>query len=231
MHKVALNPAVVEKVIARRGRRHSFSDLNPRRTALLVIDMQNAWCEPGFSPSHNQHVLDIVPNINRIAAALRSAGGLVAWVSFAADEASLKTWSVRNQRMMTPAARDERLAWCKPGSHGYALWRELDVQPGDIKVDKTRYSALIHGSSTLEPLLRQRGVDTVIVTGTATGTCCESTARDAMMLNFAAIMVGDALADGGDDAHNAALTGFYRNFGDVMSTDEVIGFIATNAKA
>jgi ureidoacrylate peracid hydrolase len=70
-----------------------------------------------------------------------------------------------------------------------------------------------------------------VVTGTDTGVCCESTARDAMMLNFKVIMVSDANASRTDDEHNAALIAFYRNFGDVMSTDELTGYIRNNASA
>jgi len=68
-----------------------------------------------------------------------------------------------------------------------------------------------------------------VVTGTDTGVCCESTARDAMMRNFQTIMVSDACASRTDAEHNAALIAFYRNFGDVMSTDELIGYIHANA--
>ena len=68
-------------------------------------------------------------------------------------------------------------------------------------------------------VLRGRGIDTLLVTGTVTSVCCESTARDAMMLNFKTIMVTDGNAAMTDEEHNAALTDFYLTFGDVMSTD------------
>jgi ureidoacrylate peracid hydrolase len=71
-----------------------------------------------------------------------------------------------------------------PGDFGHALYPELDVAEGDLRVRKTRFSALIQGSSDLDALLRARGIDTLIVVGTATNVCCESTARDAMMLNY-----------------------------------------------
>ncbi len=71
----------------------------------------------------------------------------------------------------------------------------------------------------------------MIVTGTGTGVCCESTARDAMMRNFKTIMITDGNAAKTDSEHNAALIAFYRNFGDIMSTDEVIGYMTRNAQA
>jgi ureidoacrylate peracid hydrolase len=70
-----------------------------------------------------------------------------------------------------------------PGDFGHALYRKLEVAEGDLRVCKTRFSALIQGSSDLDAVLRARGIDTLIIVGTATNVCCESTARDAMMLN------------------------------------------------
>ena len=68
-----------------------------------------------------------------------------------------------------------------------------------------------------------------MVTGTVTGVCCESTARDAMMLNFKTIMVTDGNAAMTDADHNASLANFYLSFGDVMSTDKVIECLRRNA--
>ena len=62
----------------------------------------------------------------------------------------------------------------------------------------------------------------MLVTGTVTNVCCDSTARDAMMLNFKTVMVTDGNAATTDAEHNASLVAFYLTFGDVMSTDEVI---------
>ena len=229
MHKVQLNPAVVEAAISRRGARHVFGDLDPGRTALLVIDLQCAYLDERLNNSFCSHALDIVPNVNLIAQALRQAGGIVVWIQNTATEESLTSWSTYNGRVMSPARRDKRYEGIREGAPGHAIWPGLDVQPQDLRVKKTRYSAFIRGSSDLEPQLRARDIDTLIVTGTGTGTCCESTARDAMMLNFATIMVSDGNACASDEEHNAALTAFYRNFGDVMSADELIGYIRENS--
>ena len=116
-----------------------------------------------------------------------------------------------------------------PGSLGHELWAELDARPEDVTVQKTRFSAFIQGSSNLEALLRARGIDTVIVTGTVTNVCCESTARDAMMRNFRTIMVTDANAANNDALHNASLAAFYLKFGDIMGTDMLVGLLNANA--
>src|SRR5262249_4535680 len=84
------------------------------------------------------------------------------------------------------------------------------------------FQRFIQGSSNLAETLRHRGIDTILVTGTVTNVCCESTARDAMMLNFKTIMVTDGNAAVTDQDHNASLCAFYLTFGDIMSTDMLI---------
>jgi ureidoacrylate peracid hydrolase len=81
----------------------------------------------------------------------------------------------------------------------------------------------------LAAALHEHGLDTVLVTGTVTNVCCESTARDAMMLNFKTIMVTDANAAATDADHNASLIAFYLTFGDIMSTEMLIGCLERNA--
>src|SRR5207249_11927479 len=105
---------------------------------------------------------------------------------------------------------------------GHELWSELDAPDGELTVENKRFSAFIQGSSNLAEVLRGRGLDTVLITGTVTGVCCESTARDAMMCNFKTIMVTDGNAAMTDEDHSASLTGFYQSFGDIMSTDQLI---------
>jgi ureidoacrylate peracid hydrolase len=85
---------------------------------------------------------------------------------------------------------------------------------------KKRFSAFIQGSSGIEAHLRGRGIDTLLIAGTTTNVCCESTARDAMMLNFKVVTVPDALAAYTDAEHDATLATFYMIFGDVQTIDE-----------
>jgi ureidoacrylate peracid hydrolase len=231
MHKIDIPQWVVDRVVARRGRRHAFSNMVGPRTALLVVDMQNAFLMEGVGHNIIAPARDIVPNINRLASALRGHGGTVVWIQATATDAAVAVWSVLHDQMMTPVERERRIASTRRGSLGHRLWADLDVRAGDPVVEKTHYSAFIQGSSDIEALLRSRGIDTVIVSGTVTGVCCESTARDAMMRNFRTVMVSDANAARTDAEHNAALIAFYKTFGDVMTTDEAIGYLAANALA
>jgi ureidoacrylate peracid hydrolase len=230
MHKLNIPGSVVDDVVRQRGREHCFDDLKPGKTALLVVDMQNAFLMKGVAHALCEEALEIVPSINRIAGALRKAGGAVVWIQTVANDETHLSWSVRDTMDGAARARkrDEALAF---GSLGHALWEGLDVKPDDATVQKTRFSAFIQGSSNLEALLRGRGIDTVIVTGTVTNVCCESTARDAMMRNFRTIMVTDGNAANSDELHNASLIAFYLKFGDIMETERLVSLLSVNASA
>ena len=229
MHKIAIPQSIVDRVIARRGREHIHDDLDPARTALVVVDMQNAFMLPGVAHSLCLEAQEIVPNINRLAQALRETGGAVVWIQTAYTDETKKSWSVYYDisRPEQNAKRAEALA---RGSKGYELWETLDARPDDIYVEKNRFSAFIGGSSNIADILRAKNIDTILVTGTVTNVCCESTARDAMMCNFKTVMVADGNAAVTDEDHNNSLGAFYLTFGDVMSTDLLIGCLRNNAK-
>ena len=228
MNKVAIPRAVIDDVIRTRGREHVFDTLDPAKTALVVVDMQNAFMMKGVAHALCEQAIEIVPNINRLADAMRRTGGTVVWIQTAATPETLQSWSV-NVEMNGPERTAERFASLAPGSKGYELWEDLDAKPDDAFVQKTRFSAFIQGSSNLEAVLRARGIDTVLITGTVTNVCCESTARDAMMRNFRTVMVTDGNAATSDALHNASLIAFYLKFGDIMPTDMLIASLNASA--
>lgn len=164
----------------------------------------------------------IVPEVNRLAEGVRDAGGWVVWIQNTHDASCFETWTVQ-QRMNSAEANARRNAAMSPGAEGHALWPELDVHPVDAIVAKRRYSAFIPGTCDLAPMLRARDIDTVLIAGTLTNVCCDSSARDAMMLDFRVVMVSDACATTSAEEHNAALAAFYATFGDVMDTEFVLG--------
>ncbi len=230
MHKTHIPDWAKQRVIERRGKAHIFADMEPARTALVVVDLQNGFMMEGVAHSLIKGALEIVPNVNKLAAGLRAAGGVVVWIRNTASEESFKSWSIAYEKLSNPGRAKKRAESLKPGSIGHQVWAGMDVRPDDLIVDKTRFSAFIQGSSNIEALLRERGIDTVLITGTSTSVCCESTARDACMRNFQTVMVSDGLAAGTDEEHNATLLNFYLTFGDVMTTDEALGYLQANAK-
>ncbi len=221
MHKIEIPAYITERVMKTRGKLHAFDELVGPATALLVVDLQNVFMLPPY-PTEVAYAREIVPNVNTLAKATRAAGGLVVWIQMTHKHDDLTTWSVFYDDITNPTRKQTGVKNLERNSHGQALHDDLDVQPQDLKVEKNRFSAFIQGSSDLDKLLKDRGIDTVLVTGTVTNTCCESTARDAMMLNYKTVMVSDANAAATDDEHNGTLANILRLFGDVMSTDEVI---------
>lgn len=199
---------------SRRGRRHAFTRLEPARTALIVVDMVP------FFGDENPYVRGIVPNISRLAGALRSAGGTVVWVLPGAGEPS----AVAGEFFGPPYAE----AFRRSGGEGPLrdrLWPEFTVDDADLIVEKTASSAFFPGRSPLPELLPARGIDTVLITGTVTNVCCEASARDASTLGYRVIMVADANAARRDQDHNATLYTIYRTYGDVRPTQEVLELI------
>jgi ureidoacrylate peracid hydrolase len=229
MHTLSIPQSVVDRAIERRGREHVYDDLDPAKTALVVVDMQNAFMLPGVAHALCPMAEKIVPNVNRLAAAVRATGGTVIWIKTTFKDDALQSWS-NYFDMVTPQLRAKRIAALTVDSKGHELWPALEVRPEDLIVEKNRFSAFIQGSSNLAEVLRGRGLDTILVTGTVTNVCCESTARDAMMLNFKTVMVTDGNAAVTDEDHNASLSAFYLTFGDIMSTDMLIACLERNAR-
>lgn len=220
MHHVQIRPHITQRVLARRGKFHWFDQLDPRRTALVVIDMQSTFCAPG-SPAEVPGSRDIVPPINRLAARLRTLGVPVVWVLHANTfHGETSDWEVFFRHVVADAVRTQHRASVAPQRQ--SVWEGLEVDPDDITLVKNRYSALISGSSSLERVLRNLGVDTLLIAGTKTNVCCESTGRDAMMLDFKTVMVSDCCAALSDEEHLAALETFIQQFGDVMTSDMVV---------
>lgn len=211
-------------ILSRIGRTRQFLEtLDPARTAHLVVDMQNGFMERG-APVEVAEARAVVGAINRISKALRDAGGLNVFLHYTSPEPGDASWSQFAARL-GPAASAAHDAAFRRGSHHWQLWPQLDVAEGDVSVEKRRFSAFVTGSSDLDKILRERGIDTVIVTGTMTNCCCESTARDAMQLNYKVIFIADATAATTDEEHAATLHTMGRIFADLRTSDEIVAML------
>jgi len=224
MHRVKLpsilNPALDEST----DRARFFDAFEADKTALLVIDMQNHWLDEN-GLSYIENAREIVPNINRIADQVRSSGGMVVWVIVSFSNEGRSAWPMFFEHLENADDGKRARKDLTPGSPMHDLWTDLDIHVGDPIISKDRFSAFIKGSSSLEELLCGHGIDTVLITGVATNVCCESTARDAMMLDFRTVMIEDANVARTDEDHIAGLRTFAQAFGAVMSTDDVISRI------
>ncbi|HZM33564.1 MAG TPA: isochorismatase family cysteine hydrolase [Burkholderiales bacterium] len=213
-----IRPEIVERVVARRGRLHLFERLEAKRTALLVIDMQNAFVAPG-APIEVPAAREIVPAINRLAGALRERGVPVIWVMHE-NQRGGRDWAGFFDAFVAPGKREQAAAALEAGSKLQALWPELDAKPEDLRLAKNRYSAFIRNG--FENTLRGRGIDTLLIAGTKTNVCCECTARDAMMLDFKVVLLSDCTAALSGEEQRATLENVIQQFGDVRASGEVL---------
>lgn len=221
VHRVTVRQKITDRVIARRGRYHLYETLDPSETAFLVIDMQNMFCEPG-APAEVPASREICELINKLGADLRDLGGLVVWITSATTSANGKSdWENFIRNFVSQEVQERTIEALKPGGHGEQIWQDLQVRDRDLVVRKNRYSALTPGSSTLQSILSSHGILNVLIGGTKTNICCESTARDAMMLDYNVVMVEDCNAALSEEEHRSALENVIQQFGDVMTAEDV----------
>ncbi|HEX2560828.1 isochorismatase family cysteine hydrolase, partial [Phenylobacterium sp.] len=216
VHDWAIPQREYDRQLARRGRLYAYEALAPVTTALVVVDMVP------FFTRESPYCRGVIPNINALATALRSAGGTIAWVLPSADARS----AAHAAEFFGPAVAKLYAASGGEGALPSRLAPELESLPDDLFVEKTAASAFFPGRSDLHERLQALGVDTVIVTGTVTNVCCEGTARDASTLGYRVIMAADGCATVNDAMHNATLTTVYRSFGDVRTTAEILAFLS-----
>jgi ureidoacrylate peracid hydrolase len=211
---------VEARLLRRRGRRFAHESIDAARSALLVVDMQNHFVAPGFH-AEVPAARDIVSTINRIARAMRETGGTVIWIQTTASGAR-EQWANHHRFDMTPERAEARLASLAEDAEGFRLYQALEPAASDVFVKKVKYSAFIQGSSDLDSQLKRRGIESLLIAGTTTNVCCESTARDAMMLDYRVIVLSDATAASTIEEHVAALNNLALFFADVMTVDEAL---------
>jgi nicotinamidase-related amidase len=220
MHQVILPDWAIE-----RGRAlNDFPAVPAGRTVLVNIDMQNVFVGEGqvFASTHAR---DIVPAVNRLAAAVRAKGWPVIWT---------RTTHTREGPCASPDwqydSDDPTIAAgvtaLQAGAAGHGLYALMNVGEGDIVIDKYRYGAFACPAGHLSRALKALNAEMVIVTGTSTNCCCETTAREANMAGYKVIVVSDATAALTDAEHNAALLNLRVNFADVRRAEAVLGMIA-----
>jgi nicotinamidase-related amidase len=165
----------------------------------------------------NPYVRGIVANIQRLATTVRATGGVVAWVLPSEEEPS-----PARIEFLGPTIAETYRASGGTGELRDRLLPEFQLGPDDLLVEKSAAGAFFPGRCDLPAHLERCNIDTVMITGTVANVCCESTARDASVLDYRVIMVADANAAMRDQDLNATLHTIYRSFGDVRTTDELI---------
>ena len=193
-------------------------DLGSCKSALIIIDMQNAFLEKGaaFEVPKGR---DVIPNIEKLLTVFRNNGMPVVWTQ--SDHSPPYGGLILRKY---PIIRDNKVLW--KGEPSFQLYSGM-LQPlnGEHRVVKHKYDAFYQ--TDLEMILRNLSVDTVIITGVDTCVCCESTAREAFFRDFNVSFVKDGTASYDDGYHSHTLKVIDDIFGRVMSTDEVLAELAS----
>ena len=209
-HPSGIPEKIVRKVVARRGRLHAFETIDPRTTALVVIDLDEA------TVGNDQASQSMIATVNALAGVVRQTGGVVAWVLSRMDVMPKHFADILGRELATRYFNDGHA-----GGAGTRLWSGLQREEADLIAVKSGASAFFPGKCDLKAQLDAHHVDTVLITGAVTNICCESSARDAAELEYRVIMVSDALSGHAHGLHEATLATFYRIFGDVRPSVEV----------
>ena len=217
---------VKERLALIRGDLRLYTDLQPAKSAFVVIDMQNAFVAEGGVievPASRE----IIPVINRMAAECRHVGVPVIWIRSHHPKGG-SDWRHFFDHFVRPERREAAAAALSDDAPSSRFHPDMDIRDEDYIVFKNRYSCLIPGSSSLERLLRSLGCDTLLLAGTKTNICVESTARDAMMLDFRVVVLSDATAALTDEEHQASLNVLIQEFADILVTAEVVDELRAN---
>jgi ureidoacrylate peracid hydrolase len=212
--------------------------LRPSETALIIVDMQNAYASPGgYLDLAGFDISGAAPAIEKIkqaADAARAAGMPVIFFQNGWDADYIEAggpgspnWH-KSHALRTMRARPE--LWGKllaKGGWDYELVQALPPQPGDIVVPKPRYSAFFN--TNLDSLLRARGIRSLVFTGIATNVCVESTLRDGFFLEYFGVVLHDATHQAGPSfIQDATLYNVEKFFGWVSSVDEFRSALQAN---
>lgn len=193
----------------------------PRRTALCVIDVQADFAAPdGLMASFGVDMSGVpgaIANAEKLIASAREAGVSVIFVGLETSaETDSPVWAERMRRREGDPEAESNV--CRVGTPGAAFYGP-QPQPGDAVVMKPKYSAF-HATNFAE-VLREKGIDTLVVCGLTTECCIGNTVSDAFHRDYHVIIADDASAAYGDDIHRAALSILELNCAILRSTAEI----------
>jgi nicotinamidase-related amidase len=184
--------------------------LDPRKTALVVIDLQNALM--GFT-SAPYPVADVVKRSRQIADALRAKGGLVVWVRVDI-----------NRILRLPVDQPTPFAGQQVPAELMEIVPSAGFQDGDMLITKHHWGAF--AGTALQQSLTFRGIDTVLLTGVSSNAGVESTLREGTGLGFAFVAVEDACSAFDGDEHRYSFEKIFPKLARVRTSEEVLNAMA-----
>lgn len=204
--------------------------LDPKRSALIVQDLQNDVIMPGGAftggegpgPAEHARSQNVVANVKSLAAAARAAGMPVIHVWYVVDKGApgLK----RNAPLFEAVAAGAVVR----GTWGAAPVKGLEPRKGDLVVEKMRMNAF--HDTNLETLLKGLGVETVVITGAWTNFSIEHTARHAADAGYRAVVVTDGTSSIDDEWQNAALNYALQNIAERVPAKDVLAALKRRTK-
>jgi len=211
--------------------------IDPRRTALVIVDMQNYYVRddggmvqllrrrfPARASYLAERMKVVIPNLQQLLAFFREQGLRRVFLTVGAELPDGSDQFDRRYRRDRRRAEQAGLASVlSKGTYQHAIIDELAPRPDELVLNKNSVSAF--NSTALDQYLRNMKVETLVMTGCATDACVETTARDAADRGYNVILVEDACAAFGEEAHVATLRAFARMFGKVATTGEVVQFL------
>ena len=211
------------------------------RSALIVVDVQNAYASPGGYLDHAGFDISgaapAIENILRAIAAARAAGMLVVFFQNGWDPDYKEAGGPGSPNWHKSNAL--KTMWARPelqgkllarGAWDYELVDALKPRPEDIVLAKPRYSAFFN--TALDSMLRIRNIRTLVFTGIATNVCVESTLRDGFFLEYFGVVLHDATHQAGPDfVQQASLYNIEKFFGWVSSTSDFCGAVTQTPAA
>ncbi|GAM06110.1 cysteine hydrolase family protein [Novosphingobium sp. MBES04] len=206
--------------VARGQGLNRFDALEPGATALVVIDMQSAFVGEGevFGKASSRAT---IPAINALCSALRTFGAPVIWTRQTVSDRvplAMPGW----QYDLTDPEVARAVEALRSGSSSHALHPAMDFHEGDVLLDKYRYGAFSCPDGALARALARRGIEMVVLVGTLTNVCVDSTAREANMRGYKVLIAADACSAVTDAEQDAALLNLRLNFADVKSCAQVL---------
>ncbi len=208
---------------------YTVDRIDPRTTALIVVDMQNDFVAPG-APLESPAGRAMVPQLQRALTCCREHGIPVIYTAHVHRRGGY------DQGLLAHAPAIGRGVALVDGSPGGAIFPEVAPRDGETVISKHRFSAFY--GTDLEIILRGLGVTTVVITGVTTENCCHATARDAFFRDFQVVFLSDATGTGdypdlgygslsADEVHRATLVILARDTADVIPTETFIARVAT----
>lgn len=182
---------------------------------ILVVDMQNDFVQTN-SPVSVRGLYSNLPRFKTFIDKSRIAGIQIGYTRHTFDARANAI-----EAQMNPAMTRASLERGKPG---WNIVSELAPAPADLVLDKTRFDAFFN--TNLHGLLKQRGIDTLIITGASTEIACESTARSAMYLDYRVQVISDLVFSSDPVRHEASLKVIGSHFGQIKTSGDIGGTLA-----